>query len=418
MQITMLGSGCIWTRRACASYLINDDILVDCGLGTLKQVLKSSDILLHHEKIAKIKLFLITHFHLDHYFDIAAFMWKIASKKNDWSAVIITPPGGEEKIKTLCSLGMSDSTIKKFDFDKYIKFVDASKMGKFEYEDFEITSHKMDHGDIDCYGYIVKEKNGKTVGFTGDSVMCDNMQYMIDNCDMAFVDMAGTDLSNKHYNIIDGIELMKKYKSKCNIVPCHLTSQAYDYCVGKIRPPKDMDIFNLDDKMPYDWRLEAKEKSLKTKEDKAFTFAKKKFSRIKGNMVDLVLSSTRLKDGKLGAPTYIFDVVLPSSATIVGKVIYNVLPVDFKSHYYNVFMSFERDYDLKSVEYDCCNLIKQVAEYHKAKRLYLTCEPEDFATRKVFEKIGATLQEIKTSTYADEESLRHIVEDCVWLWEL
>ena len=40
MKITILGTGCIWTKRACASYLINDDIIVDPGSGTLKQLLK------------------------------------------------------------------------------------------------------------------------------------------------------------------------------------------------------------------------------------------------------------------------------------------------------------------------------------------------------------------------------------------
>lgn len=414
MKITMLGSGCIWTRRSCASYMINDDILVDCGMGTLKQVLKTSETLLHHEKIGNIKLFLITHFHLDHYFDMAAFMWKIATGRNGWGATIITPPGGEEKIKLLCKLGMSESTYNKLDFDKYVKFVDASTMGTFEYQNFEITAHIMDHGNIDDYGYIVREKGGKTVGFSGDSKMCDNMQYMIDNCDMAFLDMAGTDISNKHYNIIDGIELIKKYKKKCNIVPCHLTSQAYDYCVGRINVPKELTVFDTREDMPYKWEL-SEEEAVESNE--TFDFASDKFARLKGTMVDLVLSSTSLHSGKFSSPTYVFDVVLPESTDIVGRVIYNVLPVDFKSHYFNVYMSFERDYELKSVEYDCCNLIKKVAEYHGAKRLYLTCDPNDFSTRLVFGKLGTVLQEIKTSTYFDENNDRQVEEDCIWLWE-
>ena len=44
MKITILGTGCIWTKRACASYLINDDIIVDPGSGTLKQLLKTTSI--------------------------------------------------------------------------------------------------------------------------------------------------------------------------------------------------------------------------------------------------------------------------------------------------------------------------------------------------------------------------------------
>ena len=177
MKITILGTGCIWTKRACASYLINDDVIVDPGSGTLKQLLKSSNKLLHHEKIEKIKLILISHYHLDHYFDVAHLMWKIASEKNpNSSATIICPPGGEEKIKLLCQLGMSTDTYGKLNFEKYIKFVDASTMGKFKYNNFEITSYKMDHGSTECYGYLIKEKDGKTVAFTGDTNYCENMQ--------------------------------------------------------------------------------------------------------------------------------------------------------------------------------------------------------------------------------------------------
>ena len=105
MKITILGTGCIWTKRACASYLINDDILMDVGSGTLKQLFKSSNKLLHHEKIGRIKLILISHYHIDHYFDIVHFMWKIASDKNpEFNATIICPPGEKKELKLFAAL--------------------------------------------------------------------------------------------------------------------------------------------------------------------------------------------------------------------------------------------------------------------------------------------------------------------------
>jgi len=217
-------------------------------------------------------------------------MWKIASEKNpNTSATIICPPGGEERIKLLCQLGMSDVTYKGLNFDKYIKFIDASKMGKFVYNNFEITSLKMDHGSTECYGYMIKEANGKTVAFTGDTNYCENMQTMIDNSDLAFVDMAGTDLSNKHFNIIDGIKLMQSYRGKCNIVPCHLTSQALDYCIGRINPPKDLMVLDTTNDEPYNFDLK-NEKEVEV-ESKDFKFATEKFDKIEGDIVDLKLNS-------------------------------------------------------------------------------------------------------------------------------
>ena len=416
MKITILGTGCIWTKRACASYLINDDIIVDPGSGTLKQLLKSSNKLLHHEKIEKIKLILITHYHLDHYFDVVHLMWKIASEKNpNTSAVIICPPGGEQRIKTLCELGMSEDTFKKLNFEKYIKFVDASTMGTFKYNDFEITSFKMDHGSTLCYGYMLKEKGGKTVSFTGDTNYCPSLQTMIDNSDMAFVDMAGTDISNKHFNIIDGIHLMREYKGKCNIVPCHLTSQALDYCIGRINPPKDLMVLDTSLDVPYNFEI-TKENEANV-EDKNFRFATDKFGKIKGEIVDLQLILTTAASAKSKFPTYCFNVMLHDKEDVVGTVNYSVVPESIESHSGNVSFELQEGYDLPSVKYECCKLVKNVAKHHSSKTLYFTCSPKDEKTRRVYESLGAYLKEIKTYTYMDENNKRKTTEKCIWVWE-
>lgn len=416
MKVTILGTGCIWTKRACASYLVNDDIIIDPGSGTLKQLLKSSNKLLHHEKIEKIKLILITHFHIDHYFDIVHLMWKIASEKNpNTSATIICPPGGRERIIKLCELGMSEPTFNRLNFDKYINFVDASKMKKFTYGNFEISSLLLDHGPTTNYGYIIKEKGGKTIGFTGDTNYCKNLEYIINNTDVAFVDMAGTDISNKHFNIIDGIELMKKYKGKCNIIPCHLTSQALDYCTGRINPPKDLMVLDINSDLPYDSGLkDIKESDL---EEKSFKFETHKFNRIQGEIIDLALSQTKSATSAYKFPTYCFDIVLHSSPNIIGNLTYSVVPDNIDGHNDNVSFNLLDDYNLKSVKYECCQLVKKVAEYHKSKILYLTCSPNDFATRKVYESLGAFLKEIKTYTFMDEQNNRKIKESCIWVWE-
>ncbi len=418
MKITILGTGCIWTKRACASYLIDDNILVDCGQGTLKQLLKSNENLLHHEKIEKMSLFLITHYHLDHYFDIASFMWKLASDKFPSSyATIICPPGGEERIKALCRLGMTDSSYEKLNFEKYITFVDCSTMGKFCYKNYEIESVKVEHGAIDAYGYMVKDTlSGKVVSFSGDTAMCDNVMHMIEHSDTAFLDMAGTDITDKHYNIIDGIKLMKKYRGKCTIIPAHLTSQAYDYCMGKINVPRDLDVIDIDSPLPYDYTLKGDESNIMGGDD--FEFASDDFAIIKGKIVNLVLSGTKMHGSEYRTPTYIYDVVLSKDNTSVGRVTYSFLPPDAKGHYSNVSMTFKRDFDLKSVEYECCTLIKKVALHHGAKWLYLTCDPKDFSTRMVFSKLGTSLKEIKTKTMKDKDNARTIEESCIWIWEL
>ena len=418
MKITILGTGCIWTKRACASYLINDDILVDPGSGTLKQLFKSSNKLLHHEKIEKIKLFLITHYHMDHYFDIVYFMWKIASEKNpNLYATIICPPGGREKIETLCKLGMGESSSAKLNFDKYIKFIDASQLGTFEYGNFEITSQKMDHNDIECYGYTIKEKGGKTVSFTGDTTMCDGLMNVINNSDIAFVDMAGTDISCHHYNIVDGIELMKQYYGKCCIIPCHLTSQAIDYCQGRIDVPKDLMTIDTDDKMPYDYVLREKKTKTMQGANKNFKFMLKNYERIEGTLIDLVLSITKSTGINYKMPTYCFDIMLRDTSSVIGNAVYSVVPEGIDGHNNNLTINLEKDYQMKSILYEVCIMIQKIAKMHNSKCLYLTCAPDDFGIRRVYESLGAYLKEIKTFFDIDENGNRIKSEKCIWVWE-
>lgn len=411
MKVTILGTGCIWTKRSVASYLVNEDIMVDVGFGSLKQLFKSCDTLLHHEKIQKIKLILITHFHADHYFDIVHIMEKLASDKrpHEGKITIICPPNGKEKVKALCDLAMSESTAKKINLDKYVDFVYASDIKKYKYNDLTITPVKLDHGDIEDYGYIISDGN-KSVGFTGDTCMCKNLIKMLDKTNVAFVDMAGTDISEKHFNIIDGIELMKKYEGKCNIVPAHLTSQAIDYCVGKINPPCDLQVLDLSNDFPYNSAI----KKEKAEKEKAFKFEKNKFARICGKMVDLVLTHTKTIDNK---PSYCYDVVLPNTTNIIGRVVYTVFGNDKNIHKPNVFMTFEKDYNLMSVKYEICTLIRKVAEHHGETKLLLTCSPNDYSTRKVYVTLDAVLKEITTSAVQKGKNKRDLQEDCIWVWE-
>lgn len=412
MKITILGTGCIWTKRACASYLIDDEIIIDPGSGTLKQLFKSSNKILHHEKIAKIKLILITHYHVDHYFDIVHLMWKIASRNNpDARATIICPPGGKEKIMTLCKLGMSESSYNKLDFENHINFINSTNLKDFKYKDYVISAIKMDHGDIDCYGYMIKDKNNKVVSFTGDTIMCEGVKQMLKKSNLLFLDMAGTDYSSKHYNIIDGIQLMKDYQGKCCIVPCHLTSQAVDYCHGRIEVPKDLMTVDLDDDIPYDFTL----KNTNNKVENNDNISVGKFDIIKGSMVNLILSSAKKESSKYKMPEYHFDVCLPNNE-VIGKLVYRVVPKNIESYDDNISMTFKQGYKLKSVSYECCTLIKKVAKYHKAKCLYLTSEPNDFDTRVIYESLGAYLKEIKTFVYT-EDGKRKNREECIWVWE-
>ena len=268
MKLTILGTGCPWTKRACANYLLDNNIIVDPGAGSVKQLLKSNDKLLHHEKIERIDLILITHFHLDHYGDIPYLLQKCATGKYgpNNKLTIIAPPNGRQIVEQFTRLSIGDHSSNKIGFDEHIEWHEAGDFTTFKWRDLEITSLVLDHGHMIDYGYMIKQPNGKVISFTGDTVMTPNVQYMIDHSDLCVCCMSNTMKEKAHYNIIEGIELMKKYRGKCCLIPAHMTSQAIDYARTRIKMPYDLMIVDTDAELPYDYELP---KELQEKREKA-----------------------------------------------------------------------------------------------------------------------------------------------------
>ena len=74
MKITFLGTGEAFGERANTSILIDDKILLDCGMQTVQQLMKLKF------DLSKIEIIWISHHHADHCFGIPAFF--CASKED------------------------------------------------------------------------------------------------------------------------------------------------------------------------------------------------------------------------------------------------------------------------------------------------------------------------------------------------
>jgi len=67
MKITFLGTGEAFGEKANTSILINDNILLDCGMQTVQQLMKIKF------PISDIKLIWVSHLHADPVFGLPAF---------------------------------------------------------------------------------------------------------------------------------------------------------------------------------------------------------------------------------------------------------------------------------------------------------------------------------------------------------
>ena len=71
-----------------------------------------------------------------------------------------------------------------------------------------------------AYGYIFSKDN-ITIGFTGDTTLCDSVHYMASICKYLFCDCMFIKGTTKHMGIDMIIKLCNKYP-KCNFVVSHL----------------------------------------------------------------------------------------------------------------------------------------------------------------------------------------------------
>lgn len=210
MKIRIIGSGSMWNKYNSACYLIDDNIMVDFPNGACKYLYRL-DIIPN-----TIDNIVLTHFHGDHYFDMPFYILNKAKSENK-TANIYCSIEGETKINMLGDLAFPNS------------FLDARNSLNLKYYfdddfmigDYEVKRILVDHGRMKpAYGYIFSNNNLK-VGFTGDTTICKNVEYMASVCNYLFCDCMLTNGTTKHMGINMLKELCTKY-SNCTFIVSHM----------------------------------------------------------------------------------------------------------------------------------------------------------------------------------------------------
>ena len=151
MKVRLLGTGAIYSKYNCASELIDDKILVDVGNGVLKELRKVN------YDLSKLKMIIITHLHADHYADLPALILNLEVEEDLKPIYIVGPKGLKENLTELCHIYYQDF-FDKF-FEEKIKFIEILPETKSIeiFNDYDIKVQKVDHYNIESYGYHYKQ---------------------------------------------------------------------------------------------------------------------------------------------------------------------------------------------------------------------------------------------------------------------
>lgn len=154
---------------------------------------------------------------------------------------IICPYGTIKKLKALFRIGFP------YDFRKVmncinIEFMEHKGRNNIHLGEYLIESKNVKHGKIKpSFGYII-HKDGKKIGFSGDSCYCSAIEKIVEQSDISILDMSLKDEGNKsHMGYLNIKDICNKYQNK-KIVATHMHNSARKVAINN--PIKNLIIPN------------------------------------------------------------------------------------------------------------------------------------------------------------------------------
>lgn len=206
MEVTILGTGSIYSKSNCASLIIDNNILIDLGPGVVKQLLKQD------YDLKNIDTILITHLHPDHILDFPTFIVNVEVLGIKHKINIYSPKGSKDKLLSLLNL-MYGNYFNDF-VNKYLNFIDIIDNKSFIVNKYVFKTKKVIHTGIDSYGFIVDSK----LGITGDTSLCDGVKEIFSESKVLICDCSLINGDIYHMGIDSIIELLKNNKEKIVIL--------------------------------------------------------------------------------------------------------------------------------------------------------------------------------------------------------
>lgn len=222
MKIKFIGTGSIESKCNPTSYLIDDKILIDCGNGIIKQLLKNNI------DLDDINTVLITHLHGDHFLDIPFLIMAKLYRNKLNNLKIYCPKNTIETIKNLIKLSFKTENWVEKKEKANVEFIEFDSLDNFNlFDNYYISSYEVKHSDkIKCYGFVLNDNN-KFIGFSGDSSYCDNIDKIVNKSDISILDTTFINGNEKHMGLDNIIDIINKHNKK--VISTHMDDNTRKY---------------------------------------------------------------------------------------------------------------------------------------------------------------------------------------------
>lgn len=148
-------------------------------------------------------------------------------------------------------------------------------------------------------------------------------------------------------------------------------------------------------------------------------FSFQRFDYLTDGEIDLLISERLPADNQKGyVPAYKYHITLHGLAQPIGSI--DIRIGNNENTYYGGHIGYRIDPEYRGHGYasKACLIIKQVALAHEMTRLTITCNPDNFASRRTCEKAGLTLQKIVDLPTHNEMYRLGERQKCIYEWNL
>ena len=235
LELLFLGSGNAFAAgRYWSSFLLNDRYLFDASPVVLPH-LKQSGVAME-----EIDTVFISHFHGDHFLGLP-FLLLEYSEKTDRSKPlnIIGPPSVEERLRAVLEAIFPHLLQKERTYE--LNFVEVSDRQEGEVDGLTYVARSVTHvDDFGCFGYRVAV-GGRTVAYSGDSVMCEPLVELAQGADVFVVECSCWEgPCGPHLGPDDIRELRRRLGPKPTFILTHLDGGEQDLGIENTLVAEDL----------------------------------------------------------------------------------------------------------------------------------------------------------------------------------
>jgi len=241
LELSFLGSANAFTPggRYWSSFVANG-----------RYVFEAPPTLLPHFKhlglpLADIRVVFVTHFHGDHFLGLPFLFLEytyLTPRKED--LFIVGPPGIEAKSESLTEMafpGLSDAetTYRRV-------YLEVQPGGEHSLAGLRFQALPMRHAaqKMACFGYKLR-LDGKTLAYTGDTEMCDEIFLLAEGADVLVLDCSYSESEGpEHLSLPEVLEVRKRVSPRTTIILTHLDREP-DVAAEGLLVAKDFATFRF-----------------------------------------------------------------------------------------------------------------------------------------------------------------------------